>query len=88
MNQLWINGWMTIKQEGDHMKTCYMCHAKLTKNLVEVKVDNVLISDVPAEVCEQCGEQYFSTNTSTFIQKVAKYIKEQRKACTLEAIKT
>lgn len=64
-----------------------MCHAKLTKNLVEVQIDNVIISEVPAEVCERCGEQYFNTKTSTFIQNVTKYIKDQKKACTLEAIK-
>ena len=69
------------------MKTCYMCHGELKRDIVQVRIDNVIVNDIIADVCQRCGEQYFDTKTSTFIQNVTRYIEEQKRACTLEAIK-
>ncbi|HFD40313.1 MAG TPA: YgiT-type zinc finger protein [Anaerolineae bacterium] len=46
------------------MKTCYFCGGQV----VEKRIEHlhrwgrqiILLQDVPAEVCEQCGEVYFS----------------------------
>ncbi len=65
------------------MKTCYMCHGKLKKSLVDVNIEGVVVKDVLADVCSQCGEQYFDTKTSTFIQNVTKYVTEQRQEVVL-----
>lgn len=62
------------------MKRCYMCRGDMQKRLVDVNIEGVIIKDVLAEVCERCGEQYFDTNTSTFLQNVARYVTEQRRA--------
>ncbi len=69
------------------MKTCYMCHGKLKKALIDVSIEGVVVRDVLAEVCTQCGEQYFDTKTSTFVQNVTRYIREQRREVVLGAEK-
>ena len=46
------------------MKTCYFCKGEVVKKKIQhvhqwgEKI--VLFEDVPAEVCQQCGEIYFS----------------------------
>ena len=69
------------------MKTCYMCHGELKREFVQTQIDDVVVTDVSADVCQRCGERYYDTNTATFIQKVTKYIEEQKRICTLEIIK-
>ena len=63
-----------------------MCHGQLKRELVKTQIDDVVITDVLADVCERCGEQYFDTKTATFIQKVTKYIGEQKRACMMEEL--
>jgi len=36
------------------------------------------VQDVEAEVCERCGEEYFNTQTTTFIQNVARFIEKEK----------
>ncbi len=46
------------------MKTCYVCQGKLLwKKITHIHTwgDKIfLFEDVPADVCKQCGETYFS----------------------------
>lgn len=58
------------------MKTnkCSVCEAKLKQQKItytqELGGKLFVVSDVPALVCSQCGEQYLSPDTVDEIQKV------------------
>ena len=58
------------------MKTnkCSVCRGKLTRQKItytqELRGKVYVVSDVPALVCPQCGEQYLSADTVDEIQKV------------------
>ncbi len=58
------------------MKTCYLCRGEVVKKRVNVKriFDQrmIVIEDVPAEVCIQCGEQYFSPDVVLKMEKIKK----------------
>jgi YgiT-type zinc finger domain-containing protein len=59
---------------------CNYCKGKLHEGKTEfvVKSDNEIISikDVPALICENCGESYFTPATSRKIDKVMKEFHE------------
>ncbi|MFQ5975722.1 MAG: YgiT-type zinc finger protein [Candidatus Hydrothermarchaeales archaeon] len=69
------------------MKTCYHCGGKVEKRLVEVKISDVVVSNVYADVCKRCGEKYFDTKTATFIQKVTSFVNTKKKEYMLEVTK-
>lgn len=56
------------------MRDCYFCDGKTKKQFVIYskwhKGKLIAIGNVPAEVCEQCGEQYFSPETAKDLQKI------------------
>lgn len=56
------------------MKTCYLCRGQLERRRVEVtcrhKGKLIIVEDVPAEVCTQCGEQYFDPQTSLALDRI------------------
>ena len=60
------------------MKTCYSCKGKVVKKKINIEMDGVIIQDVEAEVCERCGEEYFDTQTATFIQNVARFVEKEK----------
>ncbi len=53
---------------------CTICNGNLRKDIVKLDlwVDNelVIIEDIPAEVCNQCGEKYVSAKVSKDIDKL------------------
>ncbi len=57
------------------MKGCYFCKGKLVEE--KVKVDFrwgrrlKIIENVPADVCQQCGEQYFQSAVYKAMEKLA-----------------
>jgi len=57
------------------MKICYFCKGRVTEKLVEFDGKwgprRVILTDVPAEVCLQCGERYFSPDVSKRMEEVA-----------------
>ncbi len=61
------------------MKTCYTCKGKILKKNISVEVSGIMIQDIPVEVCERCGETYFTTSAATFIQNVAKFVESKKK---------
>lgn len=61
------------------MKTCYACKGKIVKKNMDVEILGVMVHDVPVEICERCGEIYFTTPAATFIQKVAKFVENEKK---------
>lgn len=58
------------------MKTCFLCGGLLKKEFVDVprKVGGrlVLVKNVPAEVCMQCGEAYFGPEATLEMERLAK----------------
>lgn len=61
------------------MKTCYACKGKIVKKNMDIEISGVMVQDVPVEVCERCGEIYFTTQVATFIQKVAKFVENKKR---------
>lgn len=59
---------------------CFMCKGDLESRKVNyiVDLDNtiIIIKEVPAKVCTQCGEQYFDDETSKNIEKIVNQLKE------------
>jgi YgiT-type zinc finger domain-containing protein len=53
---------------------CYYCGGKVTEKLIEVdfhwKGQFYLFENVPAGVCEQCGEKYFTAEVSENLDKL------------------
>ena len=55
---------------------CVICrHGKTQPGTVTVTLERdntlILIKDVPAEVCQQCGEYYLDENTTKHIMEMA-----------------
>ena len=64
------------------MEPCSLCGGELEEKEVEVikkaggKV--VVIKEVPALVCQQCGERYFSIDTVEHVNELLKEVREQK----------
>ena len=58
------------------MKTCYFCGKGILEDK-KVKVDFrwgdklIVIEEVPAKVCNECGEKYYSAEVSREMEKIA-----------------
>lgn len=59
---------------------CFMCRGKTEKKLVNYIVDMdttiIIIKDVPANVCTQCGERYFDDEVMKKLEKIIDNIKK------------
>jgi len=57
------------------MRECYFCKGKTEKQRVTVDYrwgdKLVVIENVPAEVCTQCGERYFDAEVSRQMETIA-----------------
>ena len=64
------------------MEPCSFCGGELEEKEVEVikKADGkvVVIKEVPALVCQQCGERYFSIDTAEHVNLILKEMSEQK----------
>lgn len=64
MNRVRRSGKKIGKVGGDMMYKCFFCKGRIVEQKVRVDFrwgdDLVVIEDVPAEVCQQCSEKYFS----------------------------
>ncbi len=67
------------------MERCYQCQGKLQRQLVDVPIQGIVAKAIPAEVCTRCGEQYFDTETATFVQKVANFVEKEKPGAVVEA---
>ena len=56
------------------MDTCNVCGGKIKpKRIIYIKEHNgqvIAIDNVPAEVCERCGEEYFSPKVADKIRRI------------------
>ena len=64
-----------VRRNSNAMKDCYFCKGRVIEQ--KVKVDFrwghklKIIENVPADVCQQCGETYFQSEVYKTMQKLA-----------------
>ena len=55
---------------------CYFCRAKVVEQLINIDYRwgdmLVVIKDVPAGVCQQCGEKYLESDVYKELERLAK----------------
>ena len=58
------------------LNRCYFCRAKVVEQLVTIDYRwgdmLVVIKDVPAGVCQQCGEKYLESGVYKELERLAK----------------
>jgi len=83
-NSMRIKGKRTPHPSGAKLDRCALCNGKLEERTTEFMArasgEVVIINDVPAFVCEQCGEAYFTAETSRRIDAVMREA-HQKKLC-------
>lgn len=61
---------------------CILCKANLTKGNVNHIVDLgegiIIIKNVPANICEQCGEYYVDTQIALKLETIVEEVKKSR----------
>ena len=59
--------------EDENMKTCFFCRGPVVTKSVDYmarhKEKYILIKNLPAKVCEQCGEIYLDADSSRQVDK-------------------
>ena len=67
--------------------SCFICRGELIEKKVNYLVDLensiIIIKEVPAKVCKQCGEQFFDDETSENIEKIVNQLKSIAKEVTI-----
>jgi YgiT-type zinc finger domain-containing protein len=60
---------------------CFHCRGKLVRRTVNYTANrkgyHLIIDDVPAWICEQCGEPLFDESTVDAIQEMLRQVDEQ-----------
>ena len=63
------------------MSTCFYCKGKLEHKLVNHIVDLgdtiIIIKNVPAEVCTQCGETSYSNAVAKHLEEIVNMMRNQ-----------
>ena len=79
MNPISMNGKQIGKQERrelDMLDKCYFCKGDVVQQHVSIDYrwgdTLVIIKDVPAAVCQQCGEKYLSSSVYKELERLAK----------------
>lgn len=68
------------------MSKCYFCGGKtrIKKTIVDFRWGDKLyvVENVPVEICEQCGERYYSAKVSQKLDKLVLNEKQVKKSLT------
>ena len=79
MNQTLKNGSQIGKRERRRIgmfDKCYFCKGKVVQQRITIDYrwgeDLFVIKDVPAGVCQQCGEKYLSSDVYKELERVVK----------------
>ena len=71
-------------------KTCYFCKGRVIEQKIPVDFrwgdDLVVIEDVPAGVCQQCGEKYFDAKVYKEMERLAKTKEKPIKQVTINVL--
>ncbi len=66
---------------------CVFCKGDLktstTTYTVNINGNIIIIKNVPCEECQQCGEQYFSTNVTKHIESLVNQVKNALSEITI-----
>ena len=66
---------------------CFMCKGKLERKNISymAEIDNtiIIIKEVPANVCKQCGEKYIDDDVMVNIEKIVKNLKKESKEISI-----
>jgi YgiT-type zinc finger domain-containing protein len=65
---------MTGRQEGEKIKKCPLCAGELSDGTTTVPFFSgdkiIVIKDVPAEICSDCGEPFMKSSVVDNIEKL------------------
>ena len=68
---------------------CIHCHGEMNRGMTPLHVDrkgcHVLLDNVPAWVCEQCGEAYFEEKEVDAIQDLIRSVEQKVDALAMTA---
>jgi len=68
---------------------CIHCHGEMKRSTTPFHVDrkgcHVLLDNVPAWVCEQCGEAYFEEKEVDAIQDLVRSVEQKADALAMTA---
>ncbi|HZX47313.1 MAG TPA: type II toxin-antitoxin system MqsA family antitoxin [Clostridia bacterium] len=66
---------------------CIVCKGELTKKdinqIVDIDGHIIIIKNVPAEVCEQCGESFFENQVALTLEKIVDEIVSNKAEITI-----
>jgi YgiT-type zinc finger domain-containing protein len=72
------------------IKKCYFCKGEVVEQTVTVDYrwgeDLVVVKNVPAGVCQQCGEKYFSGEVYKELEKLVKNKSEIESRITVDVL--
>lgn len=73
---------LVVKLEGKFMRKCQVCGGKLKKKKVDIArfwgKELIALNDVPALICQKCGERYFEAEVSAKIDdKIKQALKKK-----------
>jgi YgiT-type zinc finger domain-containing protein len=76
---------------GELKMKCMLCNGSLKKDNVKLDfwVDNelIIVEDIPADVCDQCGEKYVSAEVSKEIDNMLKNSSNAKKKIEVSVLK-
>jgi len=66
---------------------CILCKANLVKgeanHIVDLKEGIIIIKNVPANICKQCGEYYLDTETALKVEALVREIRKTKTEVTI-----
>ena len=82
---------INIQNIREKVKRCYFCKGRVAEQRIRVDFrwgnELVVIEDVPAEVCQQCGEKYFSPEVYKEMENLAKTKEKPVKHIAIDVIR-
>jgi YgiT-type zinc finger domain-containing protein len=74
-------------EEGKEMMDCVVCKGELIKkeinHIVDLDGHIIIVKNVPAEVCRQCGESFFENQVAVRLEKIIDEIKNNKAEITI-----
>ena len=73
---------MITKQGKSNTRLCPLCGGDKKKGFttytVELDSSLLVVRDVPAEVCSQCGEEWISSSVAEKLEKITSYVRVKK----------
>lgn len=69
------------------MMDCIVCKGELNKkeinHIVDIEGHIIIIKNVPAEVCKQCGESFFENQVALRLEQIVEEIRSNKAEITI-----